>query len=240
MPTPSILLSFSKGNAYLPRDTYTFSIPAGHTCPGADQCLSKCDQTTGKITDGPRGVFRCYAATCERYPAVRSMVWRNFNLLAAAGHGQVALIASSIPAKAKNVRIHVHGDFYSQSYFNAWVDAAAMTPQVHFWAFTKSIPFWLARIGSIPPNLVLNASLGGKHDDLVHRHGLKYAKVCFSEEGAAKLGLAFDLDDSLARVYGPSFALPVHGQQRAGSDAGHAAKALHGLRSAGKQPRRLP
>lgn len=232
----SNLLRFSKGNAYLPKDTYTFSLPSGWTCPGADACLSKCDRTTGKIKDGPNTKFRCYAATCERYPAVRAAVWHNFDLLKGlTSYGAMSLILESIPPKAKNLRIHVHGDFFSQDYFDAWIGAAGVRRDMRFWAFTKSVPFWVARLNAIPSNLELQASLGGKHDALAHLHRLKFAKVVFSEEQAAAEGLEFDHDDSKAMAPGPSFALPVHGQQPAGSEASVAAKRLHGLRSKGKQ-----
>ena len=225
------VLRFSKG------DTYTFSLPSGWTCPGARDCLSKCDRDTGKIKDGPQTEFRCYAATCERYPAVRAALWHNFDLLKGLSRERmVDLILRSIPPRTKHLRVHVHGDFFSQAYFDAWMDVAGFRRHIAMWAFTKSIPFWANRVGSIPRNFVLNASLGGHHDALALKLGLKTARVVFSEEEAKAAGLEFDHDDSLARVPGPSFALPVHGQQPAGSAASRAAKALHGLRAAGKQP----
>ena len=44
---------------------YGFSLPAGYSCPFADECLSKADRITGKITDGPDMKFRCFQASLE-------------------------------------------------------------------------------------------------------------------------------------------------------------------------------
>ena len=55
----------------------TFSLPSGHTCPGALDCLSKADRDTGKITDGKHTEFRCFQASAEAvYPSLRNaMIW---------------------------------------------------------------------------------------------------------------------------------------------------------------------
>ena len=59
---------------------------------------------------------------------------------------------------------------------------------------------------------------------------LKYARVVFSEEEAAKLGLEIDHDDSHAYGGDESFALLIHGTQPSGSMA---AKAKNKLVTAG-------
>src|SRR6478735_7101030 len=75
-------LRFGRGNAKLAGEIYTFSLPAGHACPGALRCMAKADPQTGKLQDGPAQSFRCYAAADEsRYPNVRRLRWHNFNLL---------------------------------------------------------------------------------------------------------------------------------------------------------------
>ncbi len=74
-------LVFRKGNAKL-RGIHTFSLPAGWSCPFAQECRSKADPETGSITDGPSTEFRCFAASQEAfYPSVRNARWWNFNLL---------------------------------------------------------------------------------------------------------------------------------------------------------------
>ena len=128
------------------------------------------------------------------------------------------------------VRIHVSGDFYSQSYFDAWCKVARARPDMTFYAYTKSLRFWVARLDEIPPNLILTASAGGRYDALILEHGLRYARVVFSEDEAVKAGLELDHDDSHAQKHGPNFALLLHGTQPAGSEA---SKALVQLRRKG-------
>jgi len=126
----------------------------------------------------------------------------------------------------KIVRIHVSGDFFNKSYFDAWVDTARKNPDMLFYAYTKSVQFWIDHlpktkaskpVSGIPgvPNLVLTASKGGKDDALIAKHNLRFAEVFQTETEARKAGLKVDQDDSLAMTPGKSFALVVHGVQPA-------------------------
>ncbi len=75
-------LTFGKGNAKLGTFIHTLSLPAGWSCPGAKDCLSKANRETGKLTDGKETVFRCFAASAEALrPNVRDSRWNNFELL---------------------------------------------------------------------------------------------------------------------------------------------------------------
>ena len=230
-------LRFGKGNAKLDKRVATFSLPAGKTCPGAQDCKSMAIESGGKrtIKDGPKVKFRCFAASQE-------VLYRNtfnsraFNLAELLKHKRnpskmAELISGSLPPKAKYVRVHVSGDFFSQTYFSAWIQVANKHPDVLFYAYTKSLRFWVNRLGFIPRNLVLTASVGGKYDLLIHAHGLRYAQVVYSEAEAKKLGLAIDHDDTLAMGSGGSFGLLLHGTQPGGSKA---SKAMGVLRKAGK------
>lgn len=224
-------LSFQKGNAKLTKEIYTFSLPAGYTCPGALNCLAMADRTSGKLTHGPHQQFVCFAAQAEAmYPSVRTSRWGNFELLKAAKTREemARLIAASLPKKAKIVRIHVSGDYFSEAYFLAWMDVARVRPDVRFYSYTKSINLWRRLQEFIPDNLILTASLGGRYD--ASTGGLKTAKVVFAEEQAAALGLEIDHDDTHAYDGDESFALLIHGQQRKGTAA---ASALRELRKAG-------
>ena len=61
---------------------YSFSLPSGHTCPFANDCLSKADRVTGKITDGKNTKYRCFSASDEaRSPQARKQRWHNFDIL---------------------------------------------------------------------------------------------------------------------------------------------------------------
>jgi hypothetical protein len=222
------LLKFQQGNAKLGKNIYTFSLPAGHSCPFANDCLSKADKLTGKLTDGPNTQFRCFAASAEAvYPNVRIARWHNFDLLKKLTTNKAAdLILNSLPKKANIVRIHVSGDFFNESYFLAWLQVAKLRPNVLFYAYTKSLIYWVNYIKEIPSNLVLNASEGGKLDAQINLHGLKFAKVVYSPEQAEELGLLIDHTDEAAYKTKESFALLIHGQQPKGSKASQSIKDL--------------
>lgn len=224
------MLKFTVGNAKLDGFTIIFDLPAGHSCPFANICLSKAERVTGYIKDGPNTEFRCFSASSEaRSPQLRDKRWNNFDKLRKLKTAQEMkdLIISSMIAyrvdNAPKYRIHTGGDFYSQTYFDAWIEVAKAYPKSIFYAYTKSIPYWVNRLGQIPSNFRLNASIGGKHDKLAFDNKLKYAKVVYSEQEAEELGLDIDHDDSLA--YSKSkrpFALLLHGTQPAQSDASRA------------------
>lgn len=222
------LLKFQQGNAKLGKNIFTFSLPAGHACPFANECLSKADKLTGKLTDGPNTQFRCFAASAEAvYPNVRIARWHNFDLLKKLNSIKAAdLILASLPKKANIIRIHVSGDFFNESYFLAWLQVAKLRPNVLFYAYTKSLIYWVNYIKEIPGNLVLNASEGGKLDAQILEHGLKFAKVVYSPEQAQELGLLIDHTDEAAYKTKESFALLIHGQQPKGSKASQSIKDL--------------
>jgi len=215
----------------------TFTLPSGFTCPGALECLSKANRETGKITDGPETKFRCFQASAEAvYPSLRNMVWNNFDALTKGPARKMddlqlaSLIEESLPG-FDILRVHVGGDFFSQKYFDAWLEVARRNPSRIFYAYTKSIKFWVQRFDEIPENFVLTASRGGTHDFLIDEFMLKEAVVVFSEEEAEEKGLEIDHDDYHAAFGKENFALLLHGTQPKGSDA---SEALKKLRKAGK------
>ncbi len=240
------LLIFGQGNGKLDKAIDHFSIPAGWACPGADQCLARAvekgEDETGRmrwgVEDGPNVVYRCFSASEEaRYPQLRVIRWHNWRLLqdARTSARMADLIIRSLPERRRVfqlsidgaaydnvVRGHIAGDFYSQSYFDAWLSVCESRPGVLFYAYTKSLPFWVRRIGRIPPNMVLTASEGGRWDSLIAQHGLRFARVVHSEADAEAAGLPVDHDDSHAMRRGPSFALIIHGPQPKGSPAAKA------------------
>jgi hypothetical protein len=225
-------LRFGRGNAKLSGEIYTFSLPAGYACPGAFRCMAKADRQTGKLQDGPSQTFRCFAAGDEaRYPNLRKLRWHNFDLLKGkTREGMATLILDSLPEDAKLVRLHVSGDFFSDTYFLAWMDVAKAKPETLFYTYTKSLLIWLRNRSIVPDNFKLTASEGGKHDDVIESESLKFAKVVFSIEEAHELSLEIDHDDSHAYASDKSFALLLHGKQRKETPA---AKAMSALRIAG-------
>ena len=206
------------------------SLPAGYTCPLADICKTLVprdrEKIHGKLVQD-YGEMRCYAGSEEaRYPNAQEMRWRNKDLLDQFDKtGKIDLILKSLKYFEQNhgkidvFRIHESGDFYEQEYFDSWLKVAEQRPDILFYAYTKSLPFWVARLGDIPDNMKLIASVGGKRDDSISKHDLKYAVVVQSPEEAANLRLPIDVDDTLAYKQDGNFALLIHGTQKAGSDA---------------------
>jgi len=206
---PRYKAAFTTGNTYLfAPDAWTWNLPSGFTCPAATACLTYADERTGAITNGPQQTFKCYSAVTERFPGVRKRCWANFRAVQKKDADEVFKTLQKIwPARAQFVRIHAGGDFFSQDYFDGWLQVCRAHPSVRFWAFTKSLTYWLARLDDIPANLNLQASYGGRHDALIEQHGLKYALVVYSAAEAAERGLAFDTDDLMAAYGSESFAL---------------------------------
>mgnify|MGYP000371503187 CR=1 FL=1 len=218
------VLSISMGGNAKLNHPY-FSLPAGNTCPFANVCKSfvkkdrsKFKSSGMKIMD--TGDIRCYAASTELiYPNVQNSRWRNFDLLQKFKgdvKGMAELIEKSLEYAGKNFslfRIHESGDFFSQEYFDAWLEVAKNNPNIKFYTYTKALPYWVARLGQIPPNLKLIASKGGKYDHLIDKYNLRYSQIVTSPEEAKELKLPIDVDDSLAYNSDKNFALLLHGKQ---------------------------
>lgn len=214
-----------------------FSLPTGHTCPGAQACLCKAARDSGKLTDGSNASFRCYAATQEAaFSNVRRVRWMNFDklrTLAGSVGAMHTLIAGSIrkhrSRKTKHVRVHGAGDFFSNNYFTAWMRVADSFPDLKFYAYTKSLPYWvnwLAEHKQLPANFTMIASRGGKFDALIDEHVLPEVVVVDHPDTAAAMGLEVDHDDTHAQLGVAKFALVIHGGQKAGTDAAAAKKRL--------------
>ncbi len=213
---------------------YSFDILSGHSCPYANECLAKVHEDENgkrKLTDGPNTVFRCFSASQEViYPAVYDM--RKANLDSLRGKSWLAIardLITNIPDNAGIVRLHVGGDFINQAYFDAWVAVATACPDILFYGYTKSLPYWVNRIATVPNNLILTASRGGRMDHMISQYNLRSAKVVLSVSEARKLGLPIDHNDSHAAVPANrynDFALLIHGIQPAKSKSGAAIQKL--------------
>lgn len=224
------------------RKVYSLDLLSGFACPGALDCLSKVVEIMGKrtIKDGPQCKFRCFSASQEVvYPNVYNSRKHNFDLLREPkdSMGKFELLNNSMPKDLGICRIHVAGDFFNLAYMMAWATMAEAHPDRLFYAYTKSLPFWLKlrRYISSLPNFVLTASSGGRHDNLIGRHRLREAKVIFTEAEAN--GLDIDHDDSHAAdptKRKESFCLLLHGIQPKGSEAATALKNLKGKGSYGR------
>jgi hypothetical protein len=240
-------LKVSEPNAKI--DFYSFSLPAGWTCPGACKCLAKANRKTGKIIDGDDAEFRCFAASAEWQPPVRELRWNNLDVLKALGTKEkmakalIRMILTKVPTAYRNVfRLHVSGDFFNETYFQAWIAVANYFPGTTFYGYTKSLNIWSKFKKNMPSNFKLVASFGGKHDRLINKNRLRFSKVVYSETEAnnfvlskywqkktgRKTGLKIDHDDSLNFAGKEPFALLLHGTQKSGSKAAEALKAMGG------------
>ena len=232
------------------RRVYSLDLLSGWSCPFAHECLSKVYETGEiskagnpkvKLRDGENTLFRCFSASQEALlPNVYKKRKHNFDSLRDLNmHDMIHRLNTDLPEDTGILRFHVGGDFFNSDYFFAALNLAMMNPDKLFYAYTKSLRYWIQHKDWADriDNFVLTASRGGRHDHLIEQHNLRESVVVFSEAEAAEKGLEIDHDDSHAAV--PSwrcndFALLIHGVQPAGSEAGKAVSALKGKGSYGK------
>jgi len=228
IPKP-LRLKFQDGNAKLGRNIKTFSLLAGTCCPGAHLCKAtvKVREGTGKlyVEDGKHSEYRCFMATSELRGSTYKAHLHNWELLKARKKNQAAmehLLRASMPQPVDKMRVHASGDFFNQGYFDAWLVIAREFSRTLFYAYTKSLPYWVKRINEIPDNLVLTASNGGKWDHLIEEYQLRNSVVISHPEEAIALGIPWNHDDGDSNAYTrevTSFALLLHGTQPADSEA---------------------
>jgi len=220
------VLSISSGNMKLKNIPY-ISLPAAYSCPFASACKSKViidEEGKKRIVD--YGDYRCFSTQAEVYiPQVYANRHRNFDLLKVmkTSDEMFELINKSLihykqtKGTFKVFRIHSDGDFFNQLYFDAWLKVAEINPSTIYYAYTKSLIYWIKRKDSIPANLKLIASYGGRMDDLIEKENLRHCIVVKSVEEAIEKELHIDVDDSLAFDTDINFALLLHGSQPKGS-----------------------
>lgn len=180
-------MKFVKNTKYYTGVVYEWNLPTGHTCPFALECLVKVNRETGKF-ENKSNAYKCYAANPERFPAVRNHRWKNYEYVLK-GNKPI------LPNDCKAVRIHASGDFFNQKYFDMWLEIAKENPLVEFWAYTKSLTYWVKRLNEIPNNLILTASYGGRNDKLIKEYNLKHSIVTKD----LKEDLPIDYNDDYAR-----------------------------------------
>lgn len=191
-------MKFIKNKKYYTGEVYEWNLPTGTTCPFALECKVIVDRHTGKF-DVHRGQYKCYAASPERFPGVREHRWKNFEFVKQGG-------IPTIPKDCKAIRIHAAGDFFNQAYFDMWCELARNNPNIEMWAYTKSLGYWVKRIDSIPNNLILTASYGGRQDHLIVQYGLKNV-IVYPNIPAVPSDRPVDYNDDWARKPNVNFAL---------------------------------
>jgi hypothetical protein len=228
---------YDRGQGFHQRKIYSLDLLSGYSCPSAEECLSKAVIVDGKrkIKDGPKTKFRCFSASQEvQYTNVYNLRKHNFDTLRGLHlNDMIHELNQAMPENLGICRIHVAGDFFNSDYMFAWINMAMIHTDRLFYAYTKSLKYWLKYREYVDrlDNFVLTASFGGRDDAMIAEHNLRSTKVVFSESEAANLDLAIDHDDSHAArpsISGQDFALLVHGTQPKGSEAAGALKKLKG------------
>ena len=180
-----------------------FNIPASidfrvgdaefNTCPQAGACKSVCYARAG------------------RFAMPDSIGMRVDNLWSTLRPDFVdRLTESSVASKATHVRIHDSGDFYSQSYVDAWVNIAKALPDVVFYAYTKSLDL---EYSAAPGNLRIVQSEGGKLDAQID-HTRPHSRIVADDVPDGYTNGNSELADVPAIDGTVRIALPYHGQRK--------------------------
>ena len=112
----------------------TFGLPAGkaYSCPGA---TSVCESV-------------CYAGKLEKiFPGVRTNLLHNWSLLKDADSVTMSALLNEMITDfvadcnkkdaPKLFRIHWDGDFFNDTYTNAWKTVITNNPDIQFWVYTR-------------------------------------------------------------------------------------------------------
>ena len=215
---------------------FSLDLLSGWSCPGASQCLSKVrvgENGKRTIHDGPNTQFRCFSASQEvLFSNLYKLRKHNYDLIKSASKNVdecTELLLKSLPANLGVCRIHVGGDFMNENYMWAWGNVAIANPDKLFYAYTKSLNYWVDSkewFDSIP-TLVLTASYGSRFDAYISMYNLRFSKVIFHPNEAN--GLEIDHDDSHAAdpsKKNENFALLIHGTQPKNTEASKALRVL--------------
>ena len=182
----------TNGNRELAKDgIFTWTLPAlnarlsngkNHiTCPNAGICANLCYARSG--TYNFSNVKKAHLAKLE-------MVLNDLE-------GWKLQLVLELQAKryrgGKWVRIHDSGDFFSNAYFEAWVRIARSTPDVRFYAYTKEVK--MVKSYTLPENLIIIFSMGGKQDRLIDTNVDRHADVFPTLEALLDAGYT-DQEDS--------------------------------------------
>ena len=234
------LFKFGVNNTKL-KNTLTFSKNSGITCPGANECKAMAVMNE----EGERSVkrfkdtkFTCYSASLEAlYPSLYNLTRHNTSLLNEYikkddFNGLVQCFNVSLNKKrSKNinlVRWNQSGDIYSRFELEALKKVCELNKDLTFYFYSKNLILYPSN-RSIPKNMKITASYGGKYDYLIDRGYFKrFSKVVFSTNEAKLYNLPIDTDDTHAYMDkgANGFALLLHGTQEKNTKASEALKEI--------------
>ena len=109
------------GNSKTGAPIALFDLPRVLTCPGATDVCQK----------------SCYVQSSRRFPGVDKPLHERNYVSRRPGFIK-RMVADIIRSKMKVVMIHGSGDFYNAHYVAKWVDIIQKTPDVVYYAYTRS------------------------------------------------------------------------------------------------------
>ena len=142
-----------------------FSLPAYKTetgktvCPFAKDCIKYCYAQKGNY----------------RFPSVQKGLNKRYQLTKTNDFVPM-MNATILLERPTHVRIHDSGDFYSIKYLNKWIQIAKDNKSVIFYAYTKSIKFFINGL-KLPKNLKIIFSEGSKTDNLINVNKHRHARI---------------------------------------------------------------
>lgn len=165
-----------------------FSLPAYKTetgktvCPFAKDCIKYCYAQKGNY----------------RYPSVQKGLNKRYEL--SKTNNFVPMMNATITLeRPTHVRIHDSGDFYSVEYLNKWLEIAKQNKDVIFYAYTKSIKFFINGL-KLPKNLKIIFSEGSKTDNLIDTKKHRHAKIFKSAAELINAGYINASDNDLNAI----------------------------------------
>ena len=193
----------TSSNSKLKRDgIWAFSIPAYKSESGKVICLGALDC-----------LFGCYArGGFFLMPSVRKAYERNLKITQSKDF--VGLMLREIKVKrAKIVRIHASGDFYSKGYLASWLKIIAQCPETKFYAYTKMIPLFKGLGFSLPENFTVIFSEGGKWDAMISAHD-RHARVFQNRKDMIAAGYQDTTTNDINAIgNNPKIGLVYHGSK---------------------------
>lgn len=184
---PNSKLAKAKQKGYM---IESFNLPAGKTCPGAGACKAFCYAKKG---------FYAMPSVANRYQQNYDATKDLTSFIDKMNLSVQVLVKRAVKQKLTPVvRIHTAGDFYRPSYFRAWATIVESSPEVIFYAYTKS-PFVrkMIRAGKIvlPSNFIIIYSLGSVDDQSIDMSQDRHAKIFDSVEDLLGAGYVDTSDD---------------------------------------------
>lgn len=178
----------------------SFSIPAYKskklnfiTCPNSGYCKSLCYALQG------------------RYLFKNVINAREYNLKVSLQANFVNLAIKDLKRlKAKYIRLHDSGDFYSQKYLNNWFKIASNFPDKIFYAYTKSNNL---DFSNLPSNFKIIFSYGSKSDNKIDT-SKPHALIFKSKEQLEQANYIDCTNSDLLAINSVKIGLIYHGSKK--------------------------